>query len=57
VIAEADWVLDLGPEGGVNGGTIVAAADPETLASHPRSHTGTALRPVLGRTQRAEDAA
>ncbi|KND59910.1 Excinuclease ABC subunit A, dimeric form [Candidatus Burkholderia verschuerenii] len=57
VIAEADWVLDLGPEGGVNGGTIVAAADPDTLAAHPRSHTGAALRPVLGRTRSAENAA
>jgi excinuclease ABC subunit A len=57
VIAEADWVLDLGPEGGVNGGTIVAAADPDTLATHPRSHTGAALRPVLGRTRAAENAA
>jgi excinuclease ABC subunit A len=57
VIAEADWVLDLGPEGGVNGGTIVAAADPDMLATHPRSHTGAALRPVLGRTREAENAA
>ncbi|MDR5762693.1 excinuclease ABC subunit UvrA [Caballeronia sp. LZ035] len=57
VIAEADWVLDLGPEGGVNGGMIVAAADPDTLATHPRSHTGTALRPVLARARPAENAA
>jgi excinuclease ABC subunit A len=49
VIAEADWVIDLGPEGGVNGGAIVAAADPETLARNARSHTGAALRPVLAR--------
>jgi excinuclease ABC subunit A len=57
VIAEADWVLDLGPEGGVNGGTIVAAADPETLARNARSHTGAALRPVLARVAVEENAA
>jgi excinuclease ABC subunit A len=32
VIAEADWIIDLGPEGGANGGTIVGAADPEALS-------------------------
>jgi excinuclease ABC subunit A len=57
VIAEADWVIDLGPEGGVNGGTIVAATDPDTLSTLPRSHTGAALRPVLARTRPAENAA
>ena len=57
VIADADWVLDLGPEGGVNGGTIVAAADPETLARNARSHTGAALRPVLARVALEENAA
>ncbi len=43
VIRAADWVLDLGPEGGDGGGTVVAEGTPETLASHPRSHTGAAL--------------
>ncbi|HKT94467.1 MAG TPA: hypothetical protein VJS18_20060, partial [Paraburkholderia sp.] len=51
VIAEADWIIDLGPEGGVGGGTIVAAADPEALAKVPASHTGAALAPVLARGQ------
>nr|WP_233885210.1 excinuclease ABC subunit UvrA [Paraburkholderia flagellata] len=51
VIAEADWIIDLGPEGGVGGGTIVAAADPESLAKVPASHTGAALAPVLARGQ------
>ncbi|MGF6569662.1 excinuclease ABC subunit A [Paraburkholderia sp. GAS333] len=51
VIAEADWVIDLGPEGGVGGGTIVAATDPEGLARVAASHTGAALRPVLARAQ------
>ncbi|HEY2022809.1 excinuclease ABC subunit UvrA [Paraburkholderia sp.] len=50
VIAEADWIIDLGPEGGVGGGTIVAATDPEGLSRVAASHTGTALRPVLART-------
>ncbi|TWG83883.1 excinuclease ABC subunit A [Cupriavidus gilardii J11] len=49
VIAEADWVIDLGPEGGDGGGTIVAAADPETLTRVAQSHTGAALVPVLAR--------
>jgi excinuclease ABC subunit A len=49
VIAEADWVIDLGPEGGVRGGTIVAECVPEALAADPESHTGAALKPVLAR--------
>nr|WP_284700871.1 excinuclease ABC subunit UvrA [Robbsia betulipollinis] len=49
VIAEADWIIDLGPEGGSQGGEIVAATDPLTLAANPRSHTGVALGPVLAR--------
>jgi excinuclease ABC subunit A len=49
VIAEADWIIDLGPEGGAGGGTIVAAADPETLSRVRDSHTGQALAPVLAR--------
>ncbi|NUZ06550.1 excinuclease ABC subunit A [Schlegelella sp. ID0723] len=49
VIAEADWVIDLGPEGGVNGGSVVAEAVPEALVMRDESHTGAALAPVLGR--------
>ncbi|WP_070107107.1 excinuclease ABC subunit UvrA [Burkholderia plantarii] len=49
VIAEADWIIDLGPEGGVGGGTIVAAAPPEALVRVRASHTGQALAPVLAR--------
>jgi excinuclease ABC subunit A len=49
VIAEADWIIDLGPEGGVGGGSIVAATHPEGLVHVPASHTGVALRPVLER--------
>ncbi|WP_395700368.1 excinuclease ABC subunit UvrA [Aquabacterium sp.] len=48
VIAEADWVIDLGPEGGSAGGTVVAAGPPELLVQRG-THTGRALKPVLGR--------
>ncbi|WP_460563506.1 excinuclease ABC subunit UvrA [Hydrogenophaga aquatica] len=48
VIAEADWIIDLGPEGGQAGGRIVAAAPPEELV-RLGTHTGRALGPVLGR--------
>ncbi|MEM6290151.1 MAG: excinuclease ABC subunit UvrA [Myxococcota bacterium] len=49
VIAAADHVIDLGPEGGDGGGTIVAAGTPEELASTKASHTGAVLRPRLER--------
>jgi excinuclease ABC subunit A len=48
VIAEADWVIDLGPEGGKEGGRIVAAASPEEVV-RLGTHTGVALKAVLGR--------
>ena len=40
VIKTADWVLDLGPGGGVNGGEIVAEGPPERIAAEPKSFTG-----------------
>lgn len=49
VIAEADWVIDLGPEGGVKGGAVVGESTPEALVDCAASHTGAALRPVLAR--------
>jgi excinuclease ABC subunit A len=49
VIAEADWVIDLGPEGGVKGGAVVAGGTPEALVKCEASHTGAALRAVLAR--------
>ncbi len=49
VIAEADWVIDLGPEGGVKGGAVVGESTPDVLVGNARSHTGAALRPVLAR--------
>jgi len=48
VIAEADWVLDLGPEGGDAGGRVVVEGTPEAVVANG-SHTGVALRPVLAR--------
>jgi excinuclease ABC subunit A len=47
VIRYADWVVDLGPEGGADGGEIVAVGTPEEIARVPRSHTGAALVEVL----------
>ncbi|HEY7226420.1 MAG TPA: excinuclease ABC subunit UvrA [Micromonosporaceae bacterium] len=68
VIKTADWVIDMGPEGGHKGGTVVAIGTPEELAATPESYTGQWLRRVLGlpgsspastgtvATQRAQDA-
>ena len=48
VIKMADWIIDLGPEGGDRGGKIVAAGTPEQVAGHNESATGRALRKVIG---------
>ncbi len=48
VIKTADWIIDLGPEGGVRGGEIVATGTPESVAKAPRSYTGHYLAPLLG---------
>ncbi len=47
VIKTADYVIDLGPEGGDRGGTIVATGTPEQIAANAASHTGTYLKAVL----------
>ncbi len=47
VLKTADWLIDLGPEGGDAGGTVVAAGPPEEIAKNPRSHTGRCLAPYL----------
>jgi len=47
VIKTADWVIDLGPEGGDAGGEVVAVGTPEQIAASPNSHTGRYLKPVL----------
>lgn len=49
VIKTADWILDLGPEGGVKGGEVVAEGTPEAVAKEPRSFTGRYLAPLLER--------
>ena len=47
VIKTADWIIDLGPEGGVRGGEIVAVGTPESVVQEPRSFTGQYLKPLL----------
>jgi len=48
VIKTADWVIDMGPEGGAGGGTVVASGTPEEVALNPASFTGRYLAPLLG---------
>jgi excinuclease ABC subunit A len=50
VIKTADWIIDLGPEGGSGGGMIVATGTPEDIAANEQSYTGKYLQPVLKRT-------
>jgi excinuclease ABC subunit A len=49
IIKVADWLIDLGPEGGARGGNIVTQGTPEDIAAHKTSHTGRFLKPVLTR--------
>jgi excinuclease ABC subunit A len=55
VIKTADWILDLGPEGGVRGGEIVAEGTPEDVAANARSFTGRYLAPLLERGREAAE--
>ncbi|MFO0791099.1 MAG: excinuclease ABC subunit UvrA [Pirellulales bacterium] len=48
VVKTADWVIDIGPDGGAGGGRIVASGTPEEVAANSQSHTGIALAPLLG---------
>jgi excinuclease ABC subunit A len=48
VIKTADWIVDMGPEGGAGGGLVVAEGTPEEVAGVPASHTGKFLREILG---------
>jgi excinuclease ABC subunit A len=48
VVKTADWIIDLGPDGGDAGGEVVAAGTPEMIAGEPRSATGIYLRPIIG---------
>ncbi|RWR12935.1 excinuclease ABC subunit UvrA [Paenirhodobacter populi] len=54
VIKTADWIIDIGPEGGEGGGRIVAEGTPEQVAVDPHSHTGRYLAPLLGISLAAE---
>jgi len=55
VVKTADWIIDIGPEGGDGGGELVAIGTPEQVAEEPRSHTGHYLKPMLaGRKVAAE---
>jgi len=61
VVKSADWIIDLGPEGGSEGGTVVAEGTPETVAKVPESYTGhflagiLGIRPMIAATARAPD--
>jgi excinuclease ABC subunit A len=48
VIKTADWVIDMGPEGGAGGGRVVAEGTPEAVAANSESHTGRFLNRILG---------
>ncbi|MDQ2070509.1 excinuclease ABC subunit UvrA [Natronospira bacteriovora] len=52
VIKTADWIIDMGPEGGSGGGSVVCTGTPEDVARHPTSHTGRFLADILEQTQR-----
>jgi excinuclease ABC subunit A len=47
VIKTADWIIDLGPDGGAGGGTILVAGTPEEVAQHKASYTAQFLKPLL----------
>ncbi|MCA9885526.1 MAG: hypothetical protein KC708_21260, partial [Anaerolineae bacterium] len=47
IIKVADYIIDMGPEGGSGGGMVVATGTPEEIAESPESHTGRFLRPYL----------
>ena len=54
VIKSADWIVDMGPEGGAGGGQVVVAGTPEQVAAHPGSYTGAYLQGVLGNAQHGD---
>ena len=49
VIKTADWIIDMGPEGGAGGGQIIAQGTPEEVAANPKSVTGVYLKPLLAK--------
>jgi excinuclease ABC subunit A len=52
VIKSADWIIDMGPEGGSGGGTVIVTGSPEDVAAHDKSYTGQFLRPLLAAARR-----
>jgi excinuclease ABC subunit A len=54
VIKTADWIVDLGPDGGAQGGRVMAAGTPEQVAKVKKSYTGQALAQVLGKPRSEE---
>jgi excinuclease ABC subunit A len=57
VVKTADWIIDMGPEGGDAGGEVVAQGTPEQIARNPKSYTGQYLKPVLARKGKGRRAA
>ena len=57
VIKTADWIVDLGPEGGEGGGEIIAQGTPEQIANTTSSHTGRFLKPILNKENDVLDVA
>jgi excinuclease ABC subunit A len=57
VLKTADWLIDLGPEGGEKGGYVIAEGTPEQLAANPKSATGEYLRVPLARARKAAGSA
>ena len=57
IIKTADWIIDLGPEGGAGGGEIVAQGTPEEVADNKRSYTGEYIRRILEKQQQLRDIA
>lgn len=55
MIKTADWIIDLGPEGGVRGGEIVAEGTPEDVAASKRSYTGQYLAPMFAKASVAAE--
>jgi excinuclease ABC subunit A len=53
VIKTADWLIDMGPEGGNGGGEIIAVGTPELVATNPRSHTGKYLAEIFAKKKKA----
>ena len=57
VVKTADWIVDMGPEGGDGGGEVVAQGTPEQIARNPKSYTGQYLKPVLAKKAKGRRAA